>query len=116
MKLSSLLSAFALSTLGACVSVGNVTEDNFAEKSAQLGCKMLEKCNRGYFESEYSDQADCIDELEEDTEDMMDAADDADCDFEEDEAQKCLDTFAASTCEEYYEGDAWDDCEDIFDC
>ena len=106
----------ALLMLAACNSVGKVDEDNYAEKSAEVYCRQIEKCSRGFFESEYSDYADCVDEATNDFEDTMEAADDANCDFDEDEAQACLDTFASSTCEDVYEGDAYDDCEDVFDC
>lgn len=96
--------------------VGNVTEDNWSETYAEVYCKQLETCNLGLFESEYSDMADCMDEVGDALDDVDDAANDADCDFDEEEAQQCVDAIHESDCEDFYEGDYLSDCEDVYDC
>lgn len=103
--------------LAAC-GVGTITEENFAEKTADTFCPVVKECNRGFFDAEYGgEMKECREETIDDVEDAMELADDADCDFDADEAKLCLETFRASTCEEFYEGDATDDCEDVFeDC
>lgn len=101
--------------------VGTVTEDNFAEKAGQVECQILSKCMRAYYESEYSDMADCRDEVNDDYSDLADDLDDRGCDFDEDEAQDCLDTVSTLTCEEYWEdvveeGGRHKDCDKVWDC
>jgi hypothetical protein len=109
-------SLLVLPLLTAC-GIGNVTEENFAAKAPGPVCNRIHECDLGYFESEFKDIKDCEDEYEHDFEDLMEAADDADCDFDADEARLCLQTIQKSTCEEWYEGDAFDDCDDVFgDC
>ena len=89
MNRTSLLPALAATLTGCSLfGPGNITEDNWAESFAKTYCKQLQECERGYFESEYSDLEDCQDEVKDDAEDAAEAADDADCNFEEDEAQE----------------------------
>ena len=110
----------SLALILAGCSVGNITEDNYAEKAADIACRTLAKCERGYYESEYSDMADCRDEIQDDLEDLGEDLDDAGCDFDEGEAQECLDTLNTLTCEEYYEDvvqeGMHDDCRKVWDC
>ena len=111
----SLVAAMMLAGCG--ITAGNITEDNYVEKSAELFCKQTERCNLGYFESEWDDIDDCIDDVIDDSEDAIEEAMD-NCDFNEEAAQDCADSYAAASCEEVYDGDI-DDCdaEDIFeDC
>jgi hypothetical protein len=107
---------FAFALLSGCASVGTVSEDNFAEKYADVFCRQAQKCSRGYYESEFSDMEDCIGEIEEAAEDTMDIADEAGCDFDDGEAKEFLDTLNAASCEEFYEGDAYEDSDKVFDC
>lgn len=107
---------FAFALLSGCASVGTVSEDNFAEKYADVFCRQAQKCSRGYYESEFSDMEDCVGEIEEAAEDAMDVADEAGCDFDDGEAKEFLDALNAATCEEVYEGDAYDDADKVFDC
>jgi len=97
---------------------GEVDEKTYAERYSPEFCSKTRRCNLGMFESEWSDMNDCIDEVSEDIEDLIDDMDDADCDFDDNDAQDCLDTFAASDCEDYHEGDAFEDCgvNDVWDC
>ena len=95
--------------------VGNIDEDSLPAQYAGPICKNLQRCERGYFESEYSDMADCRDEVADNLEDLVDYADDQDCDFDEDEAKECLQSINSVSCEDWYEGDASDDCEDVFE-
>ena len=117
MNRTSLLPALA-ATLSGCslFGPGNITEDNWAESFAKTYCKQLQECERGYFESEYSDLEDCQDEVKDDAEDAAESADDADCNFEEDEAQDCVDSMHASSCEDFYDLEYLDDCDKVYDC
>ena len=107
---------FAFALLSGCSSVGTVSENNFAEKYADVFCRQAQKCSRGYYEAEFSDMEDCIGEIEEAAEDTMDIADEAGCDFDDGEAKEFLDALNAASCEEVYDGDAYEDAEKVFDC
>ena len=76
------------------------------------------QCNRGYFDSEWSDMQDCTDDVTDDVGDLIDDMDDLNCDFDDSNAQECVETFVAADCEDFYEGDAFDDCgvSEIWDC
>lgn len=99
-----------------CFGVGDVNEDNWTEKYASVYCKQTQTCARGFYESEYSDREDCLDDVQDELDDQADVFDDLNCDFDEAEAQECLESFNSADCESIYEGDFVDDCEDIFDC
>ena len=101
--------------LSACETLG-VNEDTFPAKAGSVVCKKIKKCDLGWYESEFSDMSDCEGEFEDAYEDVVDQADDFDCDFEDDEAKECLQGMQQASCEEYYEGDWSDDCENVWDC
>jgi len=105
-------------TLLLCGCIGNVTEDNYVQKYSPEYCQKTRRCNLGYFESEWSDMNDCIDEVIDDMEDLIDKKDDDNCDFEDDNALKCLETLGAADCEDYFDGDAFEDCgaNKVWDC
>jgi len=92
------------------------TEDNFGDRFANGYCKSWKKCYRGYFEDEFSDLADCKDDVADDYEDLEDYYDDANCDFEDDEAQSCLNDMTWGSCEDWYDGDMFEDCAEVWDC
>lgn len=116
--------------LGCPVSVGNINEDNYAEKSAEFTCKQMKECYPIQFYADPDDlgiegdaadaypngsMEDCIDYYTELAEDTLDAADDADCDFDEDKANEC---FQGGTCKDMAENieDSSESCSEIFDC
>ena len=113
--------------------VGDVTEDNFADKYAQATCSSMKKCNPisfyvdpddlGIEDDDYADSFpvgdmdDCIDFYTEMAEDILDAADDADCELDEDNATDCLNGGSGS-CKTQAENieDTQEACEDMIDC
>lgn len=103
-------------TLAGCI--GQVDEDNYAQKYSPVYCQHTKQCNRGLYESEWTDLNDCVDTVTDDIEDLIDDMDDRGCDFDDDDARECIETFAQSDCEDYYEGDAFEDCgvNQIWDC
>ena len=105
----------AVALLAVGCGLGAITEDTLPARVAGPYCDNLRRCNRGYFDSEFSDMADCVDETEEDFEDLVEEADDYGCDFDEDEARECVQSLRSSSCEDWYEGDTLDDCSDVFD-
>lgn len=117
------------------VSVGKVTEDNFAEKYAEYTCKQMKECNpidfyvdpddlgiEGDAADAYpqGDMDECIDYYTEVAEDALDFYDDADCDFDEEKANEC---FSGGSCKaiaesigDKYTEDADGSCDEMFDC
>ncbi len=100
--------------LGGLLGCG-VSEDNFIDKAARATCGYTERCYRGTFVDNWDDMADCIDDYIDDNEDFYDDLND-ECDFEPDEADKCLDSYreATRTCDD--DDIEYDDCLDIWDC
>jgi len=98
--------------------VGAVDEDNYAYKYSPLYCSKTKECFRGLYDSEWADMNDCVETVRDDVEDLIDDMSDAGCDFEPKEAKECITDLSASSCEEYYEGDAFADCglNKIWDC
>jgi hypothetical protein len=60
-----------------------VDEDNYAATYSPQYCSKTKQCNRGYYDSEWSDMKDCIEEVTDDIEDLIDDMDDAGCDFDD---------------------------------
>ena len=102
--------------LSACSTILPVKEDNFGDRFASSYCKAWKKCYRGYYDDEFSDMADCKDEVADQYEDLEDFYDDASCDFEEDEASTCLNDITWGSCEDWYDGDMFEECEEVWDC
>ena len=98
--------------------IGNVDEDNYAEKYSPVYCTQTKECYRGYYDSEWSDMNDCIENVRDDLEDLIDDMDDNGCDFQDKEAKECLLDIADANCEDYFEGDAFEDCgiNKVWDC
>ena len=108
--------------MSGCLQLLELDEVSFGEKMSKEGCTLEKKCFRGYFDDEYSDMADCVDEQVDNWDDLADTFDDWDCDFESDEAAECLAAWQNATCEEHYEfrfegdGPMVEDCEKVWDC
>ncbi len=98
--------------------IGNVNEDNYAQKFSPQYCSKAKTCARGMFDSEWTDVNDCIEEVTDEREDWIDDMDDAGCDFERENAKECLIDIADADCEDFYDGDAFDDCGNnkLWDC
>lgn len=62
----------------------------------------MRSCARGYFESEYRDQDDCVDEVGDDLDDHDDNLPDS-CDYDGAEASACVSRIRSMSCEEYAE-------------
>ena len=99
-----------------CSALLPVSEDNFGARFASSYCKVWKKCYRGQYEDEFSDMADCRDEVADQYEDIEDMYDDWGCDFESDEAKSCLNSMAMDSCEDWYDGDMAGECDEVWDC
>lgn len=98
-----------LTLLFACV-----TADSFPQKATNVLCERYYECDRGAFESAYSDLADCKDD------DALIAYYECfneSCTFVAKAASECLSEFRSQSCEDLVEGRTPNACEDIYeDC
>lgn len=99
-----------------------VTEDNYADVMSRAQCQTVKDCYLGFFEDNYSDMADCYDEVGEIYEQQVDYYEAAGCELEVEDAQDCLSAWRNVSCEEYYEytttytGELADECVEVWDC
>lgn len=90
--------------------VACITADNFLEKSTSVGCARLYECDKGGFESAYSDMNDCKETSVDDYGDYFDCYAE-NCEFDAGEANDCLKAERTDTCEEITSGDYLNDCD-----
>jgi hypothetical protein len=91
-------------------------EVDFIDARADAECGRLEKCSRGYFESEYPSHEDCVSELKKTLEDASDAYDDADCKYVPEEGGRCVRRIRGMSCEAFAQGDEARACDLVYDC
>jgi hypothetical protein len=111
MPLSRLLAvALGLATLVAC----GVNEENYLDRSADTWCSFQEKCYRAFFNDNWDDMGECVDDYIDDSEDLYEDLVD-DCDFDPEKADKCLDSYreATRTCDP--DDVELDDCFEVVD-
>jgi|GEM_PF-3336171 len=75
---------------------GKVSADDFLRRYAQETCKVDERCYRAWFDSNWDGQQSCIDDQLSASADYADLV--ADCPFDADKAQECLDNLRKSEC------------------
>lgn len=105
---------WVLALLGGCGSVSVPAE--YADALANAQCANFERCELGFFESEFSSQEDCVREISNDIDDASDALDDIDCDFDANEANRCISRVSNLSCEEWVEGDNFTACDLVYKC
>ena len=93
---------------------GCVTEENFPSKLADASCDWMQECQRSFYESLYSDPADCEADAEGGIQDIMDVADAAGCVFVEEAAPDCIDAARAASCTDSPLDVAA--CDQVWDC
>ncbi len=100
----------------ALLMVGCVTEDNFAEKFAELSCKKLRRCDPDDYDDFYDDMADCVD----DGEALWDLVQDGSelfCDIDYQLATRCYRAIKYASCDTYEDDDfSPEACEDYVVC
>lgn len=88
----------------------------YADALATAECNQLERCELGRFDSEYSSPEDCVRERSNNIDDALDALEDLDCDFDVDEANRCVRRVSGLSCEEWVEGDGREACDLVYYC
>lgn len=96
--------------------VGCVNEDNFVEKISKAECFYMKDCAEANFWASYDDMDDCLDEVQDGWDNLLDVYGLGDCDFDEEEAQNCLDAYNSSCKEAGQDDDHFEDCWEVYDC
>ena len=91
-------------------------EDDYAESRAAVECAQVERCELGYFESEYRDRDDCVDERAEKIQEANDAQDDRGCSYVPEQAGHCVRRIRSFDCEEWAVGQANAACDLVWNC
>ncbi len=87
-----------------------VTADNFLHTANALGCKRLDECDKGAFESNYSSLSDC----EQTNDNNGDAANQCyidNCDFDPKAAATCIKAIRTDDCSQIQQFDYANDCD-----
>lgn len=96
-----------LSLLCGCI---NVTEENFVDLAAEYTCKAAQKCDLGQYEATYDSFEECHTATYGVYEGVEDLADLANCTWDEEKAEACIDDLRAADCGEYGTGDIYANC------
>ena len=91
-----------------------MTSENFNAHLGTLECQRAEECDKGAFESSYSDQAECQDDYLNNTENIATCYIDHCDDFDAQQANQCLKALRTDTCESYQQGDWFSDCDSVY--
>ncbi len=102
----------------ACVACNTIeSPEDYAHQRAVAECRQIEKCERGFFDSEYSGFEDCVDDHETSLMDEHEAqVDTLDCVYDSYEAHKCVSLVQRFSCEDWAELDAYLACNLVYDC
>lgn len=102
----------AMVALSGC---GDMALSDYREARATAECKRSAVCARGFFESEYVDMEDCVDEVSDGLKAMEDSVYDS-CDYDGMEASRCVSRIRSLSCEDYIEGEVSIACDQVWDC
>lgn len=93
------------------VGCGEIDHNDYVDLRAEATCKQLRSCATGYYEFEYRDYDDCVDEVADDIDDADDSLPRS-CDYDGEEGRRCVSRLNSMGCEEFAEG-AWGEACDL---
>ena len=100
-----------------CACAGSyATASDYGEARATAECGRIQRCDLGFYDSEYSSQEDCVDERGDEIEEQNDQLDEADCRFSSEQAGACVSRIRGMSCEDWAENDASQACDLVWDC
>ena len=76
-----------------------VEETRFPLEFAEAQCMIYKKCYRMYFDGEFEVMEQCVERVEDEYAESLPA----ECAYNGEEAQECLDLLNSATCEEYWD-------------
>ena len=94
---------------------GSLDHKDYTLKRGAAECGKYATCAKGYYESEFRDIDDCIDDLSDDLDDRSDTIFD-NCEYDGNEASSCVSRIRNLSCEDFSEGDAQGACDLVWDC
>lgn len=100
----------------ALVLMGCYTEDNYPDTVAKQGCKRYKECERADFDNDYTSLGDCTEETAHDLRDFQDCYIDAGCEYDAEQAKICSKALRTESCEDWSEGAANNDCDELYNC
>ena len=112
---------YALLSLAAIVLTTGCTgtPEQFAKTAARLECKRSKECDKSFFDEEYGgDLGRCKGDREDFWLDLNDELDDIGCDYDKDEAKKCVKAVRSNKndCSDDADEDIADECAEVWDC
>lgn len=97
------------------VGCGSIDHNEYIDRRATAECKKYRVCVQGFYDSEFRDFDDCVDERA----DSLDEADDNlpnSCDYDGEEARRCVSRVSNMGCEEFTEQSPSSACDLVWDC
>lgn len=94
---------------------GEIEHSDYVDARAEAECRKLASCARGYYESEWRDDGDCVDDRADNIDDFDDALPNS-CDYDGEEARMCISRINSMSCEEYAEGAMGGACDLVWVC
>ena len=110
-----IITALGIVLVGGCSSYGKVPEDRFPEAAGDALCQRWRECERGSFERDFYSMSDCREHLEREFIELVDLADDLDCEYDSRGAGDALNNLLEMSCEDFYEGEFYEDYDKIWD-
>jgi hypothetical protein len=95
------------------------SEEDYARRRAEAECALAERCDQGFFESEYTSRDDCVDhqvEMLTGVEEYYGFSPDSECTFVPRHAGLCVSRIRRMSCEEWADGDSYFACDLVYDC
>ena len=97
------------------IGCGGLSHRDYLEARSTVECKKIRTCQLGYYESEYRDFEDCVDDRQDDQDDIDDTVYDG-CDYDDIEARACVSRINSMGCEDYVENGPASACDLVWDC
>ena len=104
--------------LSGCIFGGTpaeIPDEDFAFWGAKVVCDKMRECDRGSYEALYFSMADCRASQEVELQAQYDWADEVDCDYRPKKAGEAYEAILEMSCEDWYEGEWWEDYQEIWD-
>ena len=109
------MNRFWVLVLPLLVGCGEIDHRDYVASRASAECAKYRTCAQGYYESEFRDHDDCLDDVGDALNDLEDTVYDG-CDYDGVEARACVSRIRGMSCEDFAEGDAGSACDLVWDC
>ncbi len=90
--------------------------DDYVDRRAAAECKAMSRCYLGEFDSQFSSLDECESFVRDDLEAEAEILDEADCDYQPDEAARCVRRVRQMGCADWVEKGTASACDLVYDC